>query len=274
MKILIIMLVLILLYLFFIAPNTSRKNQMEPYEKAYIAHRGLFNNKDIPENSLPAFQKAVDNGYGIELDVQITLDDKLVVFHDGNLQRMTGVDKMLIDCTYEELQQYHLLDTDEKIPLFSEVLAVLHKDTPLVTEIKTEGRNILNTKMTVQMLREYGGLFNIESFNPNVVRYLKNNEPDIIRGQLSYDSLKNKENGVPLILRFFTTNLLTNFLTRPDYIAYDINSSDNLSFRLISRLFKGECVAWTVKNPEQLKKAEEYYQSIIFDSFIPDKEKL
>ena len=85
---------------------------MKPYEKRYIAHRGLFNNRDIPENSLPAFRKAVQNGYGIELDVQLTKDDRLVVFHDGSLQRMTGVSKNLIDCSYEELPEYRLLETE------------------------------------------------------------------------------------------------------------------------------------------------------------------
>ena len=269
-----ILILLIVLYLICIYPDTSRKAQMAPYEKRFIAHRGLFNNKDIPENSLPAFQKAVDNNFGIELDVQLTTDDQLVVFHDASLRRMTGIDKDLIDCSYEELQQYRLLDTKETIPLFSEVLKVLKPDTPLVIEIKSEGRSILTTQKTVAMMKNYQGLYNMESFDPKIVRYLRMNEPQIIRGQLSYNYLGNKDSSLSKVLAFIATYLLLNFLTRPDYIAYDVEGSDNLSFQIISRLFKGECVAWTVKSKEQFEEKKHLYQCFIFDSYIPDNKDL
>lgn len=266
-----ILLIIVLLYLYLIAPGKSRKEGFKPYEDVYIAHRGLFNNKDVPENSLTAFKKAVENDYGIELDVQLTTDDQLVVFHDQSLKRMTGIDKDLIECDLKELQTYHLLDTDEKIPLFSEVLKVLKKDTPLVVEIKPEGRYIETTKRAVEMLKSYGGLYNMESFNPFVVSYLRKNNPEIIRGQLAYDSLKDPNNKNSFIIRFITTYLMLNFLARPDYIAYDCNSTDNLSFRLCSKLFKAECIAWTIKSQKQLEEKKEYYQCFIFDSFIPEK---
>lgn len=269
MIVLYILLIIIALYLYFICPNLSRKEQLKPYEEVFIAHRGLFNNKDVPENSLKAFKLAVENGYGIELDTQITKDDRIVVFHDGNLKRMTGIDKKLIDCTYEELLNYPLLDTEERIPLFSDVLKVLKKDTPLVVEIKAEGRNILNTKLTLQMLREYGGLFNIESFEPRVVYYLKKNEPDVIRGQLSTDSVFNKDATNPMFIKIMCSYLLFHFLNKPDYVAYDCKHTDNLSFKIISRLFKAECIAWTVKSQEEYEKIKPYYKAFIFDSFIP-----
>ena len=270
MIIIYILLFIMILYLFLIAPKTDRKDQMKPYEQAYIAHRGLFNNKDIPENSIPAFKKAVENGYGIELDVQLTSDDQLVVFHDESLKRLTGIDKQLIDCDFNELQQYKLLDTDEKIPLFSEVLKVLSKDTPLVVEIKPEGRYIETARRTVEMMKSYDGLYNMESFNPLVVRYLKKNHPEIVRGQLAYDSLKDKNNKASFPIRFVTTYLMMNFLSRPDYVAYDCRSTSNLSFRLASKLFKAECVAWTIKSQKELEENRKYYQCFIFDSFIPE----
>ena len=262
--------ILILLYLLLLHPNTKRKEKMKPYEKRYIAHRGLFNNRDIPENSLPAFRKAVQNGYGIELDVQLTKDDRLVVFHDGSLQRMTGVSKNLIDCSYEELQEYRLLETDEKIPLFDDVLKVLKKDTPLIIEIKTEGRYIETTKRTVERMRSYEGLYNMESFNPMVVRYLRKNEPDIIRGQLSYNYVDDRNSTLPLPMKFVLTNLLLNLWNDPDYIAYDCTNTGNLSFRILSRFLKAECVARTVKSQEELKRISSYYQCFIFDSFLPE----
>lgn len=266
-----ILLIVIVLYLFAIYPNTSRKDILKPYSDVFIAHRGLFNNQDVPENSILAFKLAVENGYGIELDTQITKDDKIVVFHDGNLKRMTGIDKMLIDCTYEELQSYRLLDTNERIPLFSDVLKVLDKKTPLIVEVKGEGRNILNTKLTVEMLRNYDGLYNMESFVPNVVYYLKKNEPDIIRGQLATDNTFNKNSKNPILIKFLCSNLLFSFLNKPDYIAYDCTKVNNLSFKIVSKLYKGSCVAWTVKSQEQYDKIKEYYDVFIFDSYIPKR---
>ena len=264
----------ILLYLYMIFPATGRKEKIIPYEKRFLAHRGLFNNIDIPENSLPAFRKAVKQGYGIELDVQLTTDDKLVVFHDASLKRMTGIDKQLIECSFDELQNYHLGETEEKIPLFEDVLAQLKPDTPLVIEIKAEGRYIETTKRVVEMMKGYKGLYNIESFNPMVVKYLRFNEPQIIRGQLAYDYVADKNSPLPLPVKFALTNLLMNFLTRPDYIAYDCVAYKNLSFRIVSKIFKGECIAWTVKSNEQYKKIKPYYQCFIFDSYIPDNNDL
>lgn len=265
----IIIILLLLLYLFLIKPNTSRKDKMKPYEETLICHRGFFNNIDIPENSIKAFKKAVDNNYGIELDIQLTTDNKLVVFHDVSLERMTGINKKLTDCSYEELLNYKLLDTKQTIPLFVDVLKVLKKDTPLVIEIKPEGRCIETVKGVVELMKNYDGLYNIESFNPRVVYYLRKNEPQIIRGQLSENHFKNKNNNI--FINFLLTYLLTNFLTRPDYVAYDRKNMHNLSFILISKLFKGECVAWTIKSNEQLIETKKYYQQFIFDSFIPQK---
>ena len=243
---------------------------MKPYEKVYIAHRGLFNNENIPENSIPAFKKAVENGYGIELDVQLTTDNKLVVFHDESLLRMTGIDKTLNQCSYEEIKDLKLINTSQTIPLFEDVIKLLKEDTPLIIEIKPEGRYIDTTKAAVEMMKDYKGIYNMESFNPNVVRYLRINEPHIIRGQLSENYFRSNSKLNPII-KFVLTNLLLNFYTKPDYVAYDCTSISNLSFKIVSLLYRGECVAWTVKSHEQLDNIKQYYNCFIFDSFIPKK---
>ena len=105
--VLIVVVVLILLYLFLIAPRLFKKPDSTPYMGVHYAHRGLFDNKsDAPENSLAAFQKAVDAGYGMELDVQLSKDQKLVVFHDATLKRMCGVEGNVWDYTLEELKKF------------------------------------------------------------------------------------------------------------------------------------------------------------------------
>lgn len=260
---------LIVLYLIAIYPDTSRKDVFEPFEKKYIAHRGLFDNPSVPENSLSAFQKAVDNDFAIELDVQMTTDDQLVVFHDASLLRMCGVDRKLVDCSYEELSQLKLLNSDEKIPLFSEVLKVLKPDIPLVIEIKSEGRYIETTQKTIDMMKGYQGIYSMQSFSPWITRYLKMNAPQIIRGQLAYDCVRDKNSKLPVILEILGAYLMFDIYCKPHYIAYDHKTSDNLSFQIVSRLFKAECFAWTIQSQEDLDKMKHLYRCFIFDSFIP-----
>ena len=138
---------ILLVYLFLIHPRVGKNVDMSAFEQVYIAHRGYFNNAgECPENSLGAFQKAVENGFGIELDVQLTSDKRLVVFHDDSLLRMCKVDKKVRDCTYEELQQYRLASSNEKIPLFVDVLKLVNGAVPLIIEVKPEGDYILATK--------------------------------------------------------------------------------------------------------------------------------
>ncbi|MBR2702116.1 MAG: hypothetical protein IKE77_08540 [Erysipelotrichaceae bacterium] len=265
-----IIIILILIYLFLIKPGRqTRREMMKPFEKVYLTHRGFYDNRTIPENSLPAFRKTVRNDLGTELDVQLTKDGRLVVFHDRSLKRMCGIDRVLTECTYDELMQYPLLNTGVKIPLFEEVLAVLKPDTPLIIEIKPEGDAIRTCEETVQLMKSYDYTYIMESFNPLVVKYLKERHPEIIRGQLAYNMVGDENNRYPFIVRFACTNLLTNLVTRPDFIAYDVHSPLNLSFLLCSKLFRAECVAWTVQNEKDLTHARKYYQQVIFDSFIP-----
>ena len=152
----------------------------------FVAHRGLFNNVDIPENSLPAFVKARENNFAIELDVQMSSDGVLVVFHDDTLKRMTGAEGLLCEKTFEELRQLRLLDTDCQIPTFEEFLQAAG-GVNLVVEIKTH-KNIgpLEQKV-VDALANYNGNYSIESFNPYIVRWFKVHAPHIIRGQLATD---------------------------------------------------------------------------------------
>ena len=105
-------------------------------EPILIAHRGIFDNQVIPENSLAAFQKARDHHFPIELDVSLTKDCVLVVFHDKNLQRLCGVGKNIEDCTFSELENYFLLSTKEHIPTLKEVLSLINGDVLIDIEIK------------------------------------------------------------------------------------------------------------------------------------------
>ena len=124
--------VLFIIMLFLIKPGKRRDTSY--FKTKMYAHRGLHG-AGVPENSLTAFRLARESGYGVELDVQMTKDRKLVVFHDGSLKRMCGVDGYLRDYTYDELCEFRLAGTDERIPLFEDVLKTLGK-TDLICEIK------------------------------------------------------------------------------------------------------------------------------------------
>lgn len=257
------------LYLLCLKPNTGRRDQMRPFEKVYIAHRGLFDNNSLyPENSLPAFKRAVSRGYGIELDVQLTADHELVVFHDATIKRMCGVTKILHECTYDELQQYRLGISAEKIPLFSEALNIIRGKVPLIIEIKPEGDCIETARTLSEMLKEYPGTYCIESFHPFAVGWYRKHHPEVLRGQLSTNYTKQGELR-SWIERFVLSNLLLNFYAKPDFIAYNHKYSSQFSYRLCRKLYDVENVAWTIKTQEELENAKEIFQVFIFDSFIP-----
>ncbi len=266
---LIMIVLLIGFYLWSIKPRSIRKQEIwNEFEKVEIAHRGFFNNKkEYPENSLPAFQRAVDAGFGIELDVQMTTDGQLVVFHDGTLHRMCKVDKMLTEMSFEECQQYTLKKSNERIPTFEDVLKTVNGKVPLIVEIKSEGKPIETVEKTCKLLDSYNGLYVMESFHPGVVYWLKKNRPEIIRGQLSEDYSENVNfNGFE---KTILTNCMLNGFTKPDFVAYDYRCREFFSFKTMCKLFKFKKVCWTIKDDLQLENAHTVFDVCIFDSFDP-----
>ena len=126
------------LLLFLIAPHRPEPEKVKPFFGMNIAHRGLYTaDQSIPENSIAAFSNACENGYGMELDVQLSADGQVVVFHDDDLNRMCGVDSRVNALTFKELKKLSLKGSDQHIPLFSDVLETVNGKTPLIVELKT-----------------------------------------------------------------------------------------------------------------------------------------
>ncbi len=262
--------VLALLYLFLIAP-AGNDGRMEKFLHRPYAHRGLHDlTAGIPENSLAAFAAAADAGYGMELDVQLTKDKKLVVFHDSTLSRVCGLPGDVKDKTLTELQSLTLLGTKERIPSFDDMLRLVSGRTPLIVEIKGQSLNPEVCRLVRETLRSYRGDYVIESFNPAYVRWWKKNAPEVLRGQLSCNLLRGgAKNLSDRVQKWAVTNLLTNFYTRPDFIAYGWNDSKNLSFRLCRGLFKANTVFWTVRTEETYRQVKDQCGAVIFESFLP-----
>ncbi len=221
-----------------------------------FAHRGLHGN-GIPENSLAAFKKAVEHGYGSEFDVHITADGVPVIIHDSSLKRTAGADVNVEDLTLEQLREYRLENTDEKIPTLKEVLAIFEGKQPIIVEIKPANNNFEKLCfITAGMLNEYKSDFCVESFDPRCVKWFKDHRPEFIRGQLCQNYLKWKKTKISFLKRFAATNLFTNALTKPDFVAYKFKDRSNLSFKIWTKIFKLQGVTWTVTDKISLKIAE------------------
>lgn len=270
MKILFItIIILLVLYLFLIAPRMVKKPDYNKLKGIHYAHRGLFdNNSNAPENSLSAIRLAVEDGYGIEMDIQLSKDNIPVVFHDASLKRMCGVDGKVWEYTLEELQQMSLLFSNETIPTFAEVLDMVAGKVPLIIEYKLDRVQTkvceLGNDLLTAYEKKYNAVYCIESFHPLAVLWYKKNRPDIVRGQLSMEFWRDKEKNHPkyfIILAF----LLTNFVTRPDFIAYQHTDYKNIS-RRICRLLGALSVTWTIKSVEQYEKVKNHFDLFIFDS--------
>ena len=228
---------------FLLAPGFASREKKAPFLRRNFAHRGLHSRDlTVPENSLKAFELAAAAGYGIELDVQLTRDGQVVVFHDADLERVCGVKGLLEDRTFEELQELRLLNTEEKIPLFTDVLAVVRGRGPLIVELKNGKQNKELCEKTYAILKEYKGDYCIESFNPVIVAWFRKHAKEVLRGQLAAP-IPEYEGEVKPFTAFLLSHVLLNFLSRPHFIAYKIGRRPP-SVRL-SCLLGAMNVGWT-----------------------------
>lgn len=240
-------------------------------ERFRYAHRGLHDKeRGIPENSLTAFHRAADHGFGAELDVHLTRDGRLAVIHDDSLKRTCGVDVKASQLTAAELSQYRLEGTEEKIPFLEEVLPIFQGRAPLIVELKVEGNAGDLAKATCDLLDQYRVEYCIESFHPMAIRWLAKNRPDVCRGQLSQNFLRDSEvGGLSWPLRLAMTCLLSSFLTRPDFIAYKYQDRGRPSLRLAKRLYGVREVGWTIRDKAALERLEADGVIPIFEGFVP-----
>ncbi len=292
LKIMLSFVTLTILYLISIKPRLYGRPDYKPFFGHMYAHRGLHNmnaaiqrlknigqtTKDIektedciPENSYAAIKRAADLGYGIEFDVHLTKDDIPVVFHDDTLNRICGVKGNLRDYTFEELQQFRLLGTKERIPAFADILKMIDGRVPLIIEYKVEKNADKLCRICDNILSNYKGLYCIESFHPLAVRWYKIHRPNIVRGQLSEDFTKKKLN----IPYFLLSHLIGNCYASPDFIAYNCKHKNELSRNICRKLYKSLSIAWTVRSQEELDKISPSFDLFIFEDFAPaNKQKI
>ena len=241
---------------------------MAELRKWKYAHRGLHDDV-LPENSMGAFKAALENGYGIELDVHLLADGNLAVIHDSTLTRTTGAEGIVEDLTTEDLSRYHLEGTEETIPTFRQVLDLYEGKAPLIVELKpVKGNHAELTAKAVEMLENWNGLYCMESFDPRCIYWLKKNRPESCRGQLSGNYFEFKEK-MALWLRVVLTWHMENFLCLPDFIAYRFCDRKNFGTTLVRKLWHIPGVSWTLKTPEEYAAATKEGWIPIFENFKP-----
>lgn len=261
---------LFLLWLLAAAPGAKRA-ETDFFREIRYAHRGLHDlSRQIPENSIPAFALAVERGFGIELDVQLSSDGVPMVFHDETLDRVCGVSGRLCERSCEELRALSLFGIpDTHIPTLAEVLSLVDGRVPLLVEIKEHPTPRASAEAAARLLDGYRGAYLVEAFHPFALGWFRKNRPQVIRGQLSAAFLRDpKTRGARYaVLHFF----LLNFLARPDFIAYDLHHRDAGVIRILRRLFGVPLFGWTAKTEEEY--AVRGFDTLIFEGEIPEKPK-
>ena len=212
-----------------------------------------------------AFERAADRGFAIELDIHILSDSNVVVFHDENTNRMTGIDGQLTTLDSKQIQRIRLMDSEQRIPLLNEVLDLVRGCVPLLIEIKSTGKVGRLEKSLVHALEGYSGPFAVQSFDPYSLKWMRINSGPVERGQLSGDFRHQK---LPPHKGFLRRHLLMNWVSRPTFIAYDIRCMPN---RATSRQRKKglPILGWTARSLEEYEGALRWCDNVLFEGFDP-----
>lgn len=255
-----------------------------------------------PENSLAAFAAAAEAGFGIELDLQLTADNQVVVLHDPDLLRVAGDPRRVQDLTYDELVRIPLFPNSkpgtatsplrdgaeenpplvvtpdeapsgyyQHVPLLEDVLKVVDGRTPIIVEFKFadlrrwDDRDTELMEKASDLLLAYEGPYVVESFSPVAMNWYKNHYPSVCRGQLAVDPMElSHSNPVDAVAGV----LGLNWLSRPDFVAYDWKNGSRAILKF-ERKMGALSVAWTVRSDEELSESLPYFDRYIFEGFIP-----
>jgi glycerophosphoryl diester phosphodiesterase len=239
-----------------------------------IAHRGLHNKANgIIENTISAAEAAIARGFPIELDVQLTADNEAVVFHDFELDRLTGETGLVAERKLSALTGIDISGTigGDKIPSFKDYLGKIAGRTPLVIEIKSKFNGDMRlTKRAIEVLADYSGPFVVKSFDPDIVAYLRENAPNITRGfigELEYAS--KSDNFLSAEQKHRMANLLHFSETQPHFLSWRVKDIPCASTHLSRILGHLPVMTWTVRTPEDRARAEKHADQMVFEGFVP-----
>ena len=223
--------------------NYTMKN-IDFLKKSVIAHRGLHNSQ-IPENTLPAFVKCVDKNYIIELDIHILSDNTIVVYHDHNLKKLTGVNKVIETLTYAQLSSIKI-DKKYTIPTLKQVMHIVDGKVPILIEIKDVDNKSKFEEELVKILDNYKGEFAIQSTNPFVIDWFYKNRKDYVIGLIVFNDLNYK--------------LVKKYVNKIDFISV---YKKQLPFK-INKLVLG----WTIRKQSEYEKYKYLCDNLICENIL------
>ena len=238
-----------------------------------IAHRALHDvTKGRPENSRAAVRAAVQLGYGIEIDVQLSADDQAMVFHDYALDRLTLATGSVRQSCAKTLAKTPLRHGDEGVPTLSEVLEIVEGKVPLLVEVKDQdgalGPSVgVLENAVVAALNGYDGDVALMSFNPHSVAELQRLAPDLPRGLVTEDFLKAKDWVAPQ-KRLERLSAIADY-ERVDASFISHNHRHFPSDRVDELKNAGaNILCWTVKSQDDEKRARLVAENVTFEGYL------
>jgi glycerophosphoryl diester phosphodiesterase len=235
-----------------------------------VAHRGLHGN-GIVENSLSAAKAAIDANYAIEVDLQLSKDGKIVVFHDETLDRLTSEKGDVAARTAAELKAIKLNGSSDTIPPLDDLLSLVAGKVPLVLELKSPWNgDVTLAKKVADRLESYEGPVAVMSFDPDLVVALKNHAPGLPRGIVAERKyIHSYWNFLSAGKKQFLGLLLHTLRTKPHFVAY---AQFNLpaAAPLIARYVLGmPLLSWTVRTENERAHVMRWADQIIFEHIRP-----
>jgi glycerophosphoryl diester phosphodiesterase len=246
---------------------------LDPLFERPIAHRGLHDaNAGIIENSKSAVLRAIELGYGFEVDVQMSADGEAMVFHDEKLDRLTHEKGLVKDRSSAELEQIALKNSahGDRIWTLTELLELLGGRTAAVIEIKTHWDHDLRlAKRAAEIMSRYRGPLAAKSFDPELVAAFRKAAPNIPRGIVGYAYPDDGEEGLTALKRFYLRNLLHWRKTRPHFISWAVRDLEMASLRFAHHMTKAPVMTWTVRTEFDQARASLHADQMIFEGFLP-----
>ena len=271
--VIIVIILLVVTAAFFFLSAPRRESERPGMEKLHVdyAHRGIYDNKEIPENSIAAFEAAMAAGFGIELDVHLSSDGDVVVFHDDNLLRMCGEETKISELRGAELSWRRLAGTEHTLPLMTDVLNAVKGRAPILIELKGTTTYTSLCENLARVMQYYDGKYCVQSFNPFLLGWFKKHAPRVSRGLLYTNFMK--ENGGGFLKSFSLTCMLLNVIARPDFIACDQKYVDAFPVKLMRNLYKLPTFVWTVTDNDSFARNRSAKLKNIFEGFVPEGSK-
>ena len=229
--------------------SRSGTDPLDPGPQGF-AHRGLHYGSGFPENSLIAFAAALELGAGIECDIRLTADDRVIVFHDSDAWRMCSSPLVIAESTLDQVNQLRL--GEGPIPTLESLLALVDGRVPLLLEVKVENDIWRWMPALEEALKQYRGPHGIMSFDPRVSRLLKTNHPLVRRGLVIRERL-------PAFRRWLAIKLAD-----PHFIAVERTALANPWVANARR--RMPVYTWTIRVPEQRAQAQVHADALIWEA--------